>query len=106
MFGSKKNEPPLVFVRDAGQVTGALRRALDATDADAGERAGLERALAIAEEVGALPEEELQKRWVRERLDSAGYQGKGDTVEAVKALRQSVPGLSLLTATQLARSID
>ncbi|MBX9397046.1 hypothetical protein K4749_26490 [Streptomyces sp. TRM72054] len=41
---------------------------------------------------------------VRERLDAVGYEGPADSVQAIKHLREAAPGLSLLSAVQLAKS--
>ncbi|MGW1541125.1 hypothetical protein ACWCPM_12955 [Streptomyces sp. NPDC002309] len=103
MFGrSKHPEAEILFVRDADAAVAALRRAL--AEAGPEERPGLERAVALAEQVAAATDDEARARWVRERLDAVGYEGPTDSVAAIKHLREAAPGLSLLSAAQLAKS--
>ncbi|WGP12350.1 hypothetical protein [Streptomyces sp. SH5] len=98
----RKPQPLAVLVvRDAPDVVAALRSALE-TAPDA-ERPGLERALALAERSAGRPDAELRGRWVRGRLDAAGYEGPADAVEAIKLLRQAEPGLTLLQAVTYAK---
>ncbi|GGP35545.1 hypothetical protein [Streptomyces sindenensis] len=98
----RKPQPLAVLVvRDAPDVVAALRSALE-TAPDA-ERPGLERALALAERSAGRPDAELRGRWVRGRLDAAGYEGPADAVEAIKVLRQAEPGLTLLQAVTYAK---
>ncbi|MCF3171228.1 MULTISPECIES: hypothetical protein [Streptomyces] len=98
----RKPQPLAVLVvRDAPDVVADLRRALET--AGEAERPGLERALALAERSAARPDAELRCRWVRQRLDSSGYTGPADSVEAIKNLRQAEPGLSLLQAATYAK---
>jgi hypothetical protein len=102
VFSSRKNqEDPVVVVRDAAQVTAALRAALET--AEAGERAGLERALRIAEQTSGVPDAQVRRRWVRDILDQAGADPAADDAKAVKALRTAVPGLSLISAYRLVK---
>ncbi|WP_370466602.1 hypothetical protein [Streptacidiphilus sp. PB12-B1b] len=102
MFGrSASQEEPVVVIRDTAQVTAALRSALET--ADAGERAGLERALRIAEQTSALSDAQVRRSWVRDILDRAGADPVADDAQAVKALRTVAPGLSLTAAYQLVK---
>ncbi|GGL75691.1 hypothetical protein GCM10010129_19190 [Streptomyces fumigatiscleroticus] len=102
MFGSKKDQLNVLVLRDADVIEAFVRQAL--AEADAVQRPGLERALAVIEQAAAADDDELRARWVRERLAAAGYAGAPDSVEAVKVLRQQAPGLSLLSAVQLAKA--
>ncbi|MFR0359282.1 hypothetical protein [Streptomyces sediminimaris] len=88
-----------VVLRDADVIAAALRRAL--ADASPTERAGLERAVAIAESTAAATGSEVRAHWVRFRLAAVGFTGDLASVAAVKALRQAEPGLSLVAAVQL-----
>ncbi|MFE3183847.1 hypothetical protein ACFXKR_23715 [Streptomyces violascens] len=100
MLGRK--ELAVLVLRDADTVVRALREALEG--AGEAERPGLEAAVEIAERAAAVPDRELRARWVREQRASVGYTGPDDeSVHAIKALRQAQPGLSLLSAVQLAK---
>ncbi|MFJ1592973.1 hypothetical protein ACIOD0_22420 [Kitasatospora albolonga] len=98
----RKPQPVAVIaLRDAPDLVTSLRRALEtATDA---ERPGLERALALTEDVAERPDVELRGRWVRRHLDAAGYEGPADSVNAIRVLRQAEPGLTLHQALTYAR---
>ncbi|MFD4871960.1 hypothetical protein ACFWOB_01120 [Streptomyces sp. NPDC058420] len=95
---SKKNTFVLT-VRDSDVIAAALREAL--VGASPEERPGLERAAALVESTAADNEGRLHAGWVRSRLDAAGFTGDIASVEAVRALRQAEPRLSLLAAVQL-----
>lgn len=98
----RKPQPLAVLVvRDAPDVVSGLRGAL-ATATDA-ERPGLERALALAEDVAGRSDAELRGRWVRQRLAAAGHEGPADSVAAIKILRRAEPGLTLLQAVTYAK---
>ncbi|WP_458247045.1 hypothetical protein [Streptomyces sp. MAI_2237] len=97
IFGPSKNAT--VILRDADVIAAALRQAL--ADASPEERAGMERAVAIAESTAAATGAEARARWVRSRLTAVGFTGDVASVAAVKALRQAEPGLSLVAAVQL-----
>ncbi|WP_031083500.1 hypothetical protein [Streptomyces sp. NRRL WC-3549] len=99
-FG-KKQESAVLVLRDVQEITELLRQELGTATDD--RRPGLERALALVEEVAAVPDAELRARWVRQRLAASGYEGPLDSVSAVKALRRAEPGLSLLQAVTYAR---
>lgn len=100
---SKKNNFVLT-VRDADVVAAALRQAL--AEASPEERPGLERAAALVESTAAATETQLRARWVRSRLADTGFTGDITSVEAVKALRQAEPQLSLLAAVQLQKDAE
>jgi hypothetical protein len=89
----------VLVIRDADVVAAALRQAV--AGASDGERAGLERAVALVEATAAAGEAQLRARWVRSRWDAVGFAGDIGSVAAVKALRQAEPRLSLLAAVQL-----
>ncbi|WP_030421853.1 hypothetical protein VM636_05165 [Streptomyces sp. SCSIO 75703] len=102
MLGLRK--PPEIAVlvlRDADVVARALRQAL--AEAAPGERPGLERAVTVVERAADTSDAELRSRWVHERLAAVGHEGPADSVRAVKALRDAVPGLSLLAAVRLSK---
>ncbi|GGS78861.1 MULTISPECIES: hypothetical protein [Streptomyces] len=102
MFGrSKPLELNVLVLRDADVIATALRTALAAAAPE--ERPGLERAAALVEQAAAVPDAALRARWVHERLTAAGHEGPVDSVRAVKTLRESVPGLGLLSAVQLTK---
>ncbi|MFJ8433977.1 hypothetical protein ACIQ9P_22015 [Kitasatospora sp. NPDC094019] len=101
MFKSNKTqEEPVIVVRDSRQVEADLRQALET--AEAGERAGLEKALRIVTETASAPDSAVRGRWVREVLHASGTDIR-EQVAAVKALRTVRPGLSLTAAYQLVR---
>ncbi|MFD8717582.1 hypothetical protein ACFV2H_06005 [Streptomyces sp. NPDC059629] len=89
----------IVVIRDAQVVAAALREALVGASAET--RAGLERAVAVVESTAAVTAGRLRGDWVRARLADVGFSGDLTSAEAVKALRQAEPGLSLLAAVQL-----
>ncbi|MCM2412092.1 hypothetical protein [Streptomyces sp. RKAG290] len=101
MIGKWKQDTVVIVVRDADDITAALRQALDG--ASAAERPGLERALALAAEAAATPDAQLRGRWAGSRIRASGHQGPLDAVAAVKALRTAEPGLSLLQAVNLSK---
>lgn len=96
---TRRDDPPVLVVRDVDQLAAMLRRALD--EASAEERPGLEKALALAAEAEASSDEEVGGRWARRRVEGAGFTGALDSVSAVKALRDAEPGLSLVRAVAL-----
>ncbi|MFI7386335.1 hypothetical protein [Streptomyces sp. NPDC049813] len=101
MIKKSNRELNVLVLRDTDRVAEALRSALrSASDA---ERPGLERAAALVAEAAARDDAELRGDWVRARLAAAGHEGPADSVQAIKILRQSEPGLSLLTAVRLAK---
>ncbi|WP_329587232.1 hypothetical protein OG500_37765 [Kitasatospora sp. NBC_01250] len=101
MFRSHKaQEEPVVVIRDSLQVESDLRQALEA--AEAGERAGLEKALRIVAETAAASHALVRRRWVREFLRESGIDVH-DRVAAVKALRTARPSLSLAASYQLVK---
>ncbi|MEV2194708.1 hypothetical protein AB0I02_27520 [Streptomyces phaeochromogenes] len=100
---SKKNNFVLT-IRDADVVAAALRQALAGASPE--ERPGLERAAALVESTAATTETQLRARWVRSRLADTGFTGDITSVEAVKALRQAEPQLSLLAAVQLQKDAE
>lgn len=104
MPGFRKQETTLIVLRDADEIEAAVRAELEHAGAE--ERPGLERALAIITDAAAVTDAELRARWVRQRLDAAGVPGPAGSVTAIKALRESAPGLSLLSAVQPAKAAD
>lgn len=99
----KGQEEPVVVIRDSRSVEAALRQALDT--ADDGERAGLQRALTVVEQTTGLPDAQVRRRWARDILHREGVDAAADGVNAVKTLRQTVPGLSLTAACQLVKDV-
>ncbi|WP_320777368.1 hypothetical protein [Streptomyces sp. CRN 30] len=100
---ARRNAPEVnvLVLRDADVIAAALRTAL--ADAGPEERPGLERAATLVAQAAAVPDAALRARWVHERLTAAGHEGPVDSVRAIKVLRESAPGLSLLSAVQLAK---
>ncbi|MFH9082785.1 hypothetical protein [Streptomyces sp. NPDC017673] len=99
LAGFGKKQDLVLVIRDSDLVAAALRDALDG--APEGERAGLERAVALVGATAGASEARLRADWVRARLADVGFTGDIASVAAVKALRQAEPGLSLLAAVQL-----
>ncbi|MEU9138756.1 hypothetical protein AB0D33_22830 [Streptomyces sp. NPDC048404] len=95
-----KKEAHLIALSDLGDARDAVSRAL--SDAPADEAPGLRRAARILDEL-AERGEEPRVRWARGILERDGVDPVTHEVAAVRALRQELPGLSLLAATQLAR---
>ncbi|MFD5354685.1 hypothetical protein [Streptomyces sp. NPDC058657] len=103
MPGLFRSQPEtlLITLSDREGFLGALRTALDA--ADATDRPGLERALAVVETTPTPDPAVLRGRWALERIEAAGVEARPDSVKAVKALRDAEPGLSLLQAVNLTK---
>lgn len=104
MLGLTKKELSVIVLRDADGIEAAVHAALEHAAPE--ERPGLERALAVVAEASAATDEQLRARWVEQRMEAAGVRGPADSVEAIKALREAAPGLTLLSAVQLARSAE
>ncbi|CUW28831.1 hypothetical protein L0F81_22915 [Streptomyces tricolor] len=97
--GFTKKQDLVLVLRDSDLITAALREALDGAAEE--ERPGLERAVALVEDIAGASEGQLRAGWVRDRLAQVGFTGDITSVAAVKALRQAEPSLSLLAAVQL-----
>ncbi|MFJ2701926.1 hypothetical protein ACIO3R_01840 [Streptomyces sp. NPDC087428] len=104
MTGFGKQNMAVLVLREADDISAALQRALDTASAE--ERPGLERALALTAEAGAVPDAELRGRWALRRMASAGYDGPPGAVAGVKALRTAERGLSLLQAVNLSKDAE
>ncbi|GGX67671.1 hypothetical protein [Streptomyces minutiscleroticus] len=107
MFGRGKQtetESDVLVLREADVIAASVRRAL--AEAGPEERPGLERAVALVAEAAGASDAELRARWTRDRLAAAGVEGPYDSVPAVKALREAVPGLSLLQAVRLTKEAE
>ncbi|GAA4620520.1 hypothetical protein GCM10023108_49980 [Saccharopolyspora hordei] len=100
MFG--KRETHFVVLNDLDDGREAVRRALQ--DAPEAERPGLERALAVLDSVTGS--EAPQVRWTREVLAEAGIDPVEREVAAVREVRKRMPGLSLVAAVELVRSLN
>ncbi|MFD8738252.1 hypothetical protein ACFV06_25530 [Streptomyces sp. NPDC059618] len=98
MFGKK--EVHLIALSDLDDARDAVRRAQ--ADAPAEEAAGLRRAARILDEL-AERGGEPRVRWARGVLERDGVDPVTHEVAAVRALRQELPGLSLVAAVELAR---
>ncbi|WP_329220237.1 hypothetical protein OG352_26350 [Streptomyces sp. NBC_01485] len=97
--GLNKKQDFVLVIRDADVIATALREVL--AEASDGERAGLERAVALVEARVAVGEAQLRADWVRARLAAAGFTGDVASIAAVRALRKAEPTLSLLAAALL-----
>ncbi|SER56794.1 hypothetical protein SAMN04487983_101887 [Streptomyces sp. yr375] len=97
--GLKKKQDFVLVVRDADVIVAALREAL--AEASDGERAGLARAVALAEAKAAADTSRLRADWVHARLAAVGFTGDVGSVDAVRVLRKAEPTLSLLAAVLL-----
>ncbi|TWG03215.1 hypothetical protein FHX80_111635 [Streptomyces brevispora] len=104
MTGFGKQNMAVLVLREADDIDTVLRRALDTASAE--ERPGLERAVALTAEAGAVPDAELRGRWALRRMASTGYDGPPGTVAAIKALRTAERGLSLLQAVNLSKDAE
>ncbi|MFJ3528586.1 MULTISPECIES: hypothetical protein [unclassified Streptomyces] len=104
MTGFGKQNMAVLVLREADDITTVLRQALDTAPAE--ERPGLERAMALTAEAGAVPDAELRGRWALRRMASAGYEGPPRAVAAVKALRTAERSLSLLQAVNLSKDAE
>lgn len=104
MTGFGKQNMAVLVLREADDITTVLRQALDTAPAE--ERPGLERAMALTAEAGAVPDAELRGRWALRRMASTGYEGPPRTVAAVKALRTAERSLSLLQAVNLSKDAE
>lgn len=104
MTGFGKQNMAVLVLREADDIGTMLRRALDTASAE--ERPGLERAIALTAEAGAVPDAELRGRWALRRMASTGYDGPPRAVAAVKALRTAEQGLSLLQAVNLSKDAE
>ncbi|MFW5416090.1 hypothetical protein J0910_05650 [Nocardiopsis sp. CNT-189] len=94
----RRPQANLIVLRDIDSAVEALRGALDG--ADPAERPGLLRALAILEqETDADP----RIRWTRQVLADAGVDPREKEVQAVKAVRDALPGLTLQQAVDLVK---
>lgn len=103
MPGLFRSQPEtlLIALSDRDTFLGALRGALDA--ADAVDRPGLERALALVEATATPDPAGLRGRWALDRIEAAGIEAKPDSLVAIKALRKAEPGLSLAQAVALTK---
>ncbi|WTB19267.1 hypothetical protein OG293_13290 [Streptomyces sp. NBC_00829] len=105
MFGlGRQQQLNVLVLRDADGIADAVRAALSTATPE--ERPGLERAAAIVAEAADTSVAELRGRWVRQQLDAAGIKEPADSINAIKALRQAEPGLSLLSAVNLAKDAE
>ncbi|MGW0968111.1 hypothetical protein [Streptomyces sp. NPDC002516] len=95
-----KKEVHLIALSDLDDAREAVRQAL--SDAPAEEAAGLRRAAGILDEL-AERGGEPRVRWARRILERDGVDPVTHEVAAVRALRQELPGLSLVAAVELAR---
>ncbi|MET7639379.1 hypothetical protein [Streptomyces sp. NPDC005438] len=99
MFGFGKQPASVLVVREAEWLEEALTRAL--ASADEAERPGLERAVELVARERDRADGEVTARWVRERLRDSGADPRTRPVQAIKALREAVPGLGLLSAKEM-----
>jgi hypothetical protein len=103
MPGLFRSQPDtlLIALSDRDTYLGVLRGALDT--ADATDRPGLERALALVETADAPDPAGLRGRWALDRIEAAGVEARPDSIVAIKALRKAEPGLSLAQAVALSK---
>lgn len=101
LFGQDKEEFTVLVVREADEIADAVDQALKTAGPE--ERPGLERAAALLVAARETTDAELRGSWARRKIAEAGVKGRADSVQAVKALRDAEPGLSLLQATRLSR---
>jgi hypothetical protein len=96
MFGSRQTL--ILPVDQLAPVREDLQAALAASDER--ERPGLQAALRVVE---SYSPQDLRRRWVAGVLAAAEADPRANTVQAVKALRGAVPGLSLTDAVALVK---
>ncbi|MFC8075426.1 hypothetical protein ACFUN8_07770 [Streptomyces sp. NPDC057307] len=102
LFGQDKEEEfTVLVVREADEIAEAVDQALKTAGPE--ERPGLERAAALLAAAKETTDAELRGSWARRKMAEAGVKGRADSVQAVKALREAQPGLSLLQATRLSQ---
>ncbi|MFJ3308516.1 hypothetical protein ACIPSA_36840 [Streptomyces sp. NPDC086549] len=94
-----KKETHFVVLNDLDKARAALQEALGKAERD--EAPGLRRALEIVDGIGAGGDPRV--RWAREVLAGQGIDPRAREVHAVKALREALPGLSLVAAVDLVR---
>lgn len=93
-----KKETHMVVLNDLDEARAAIQRALnDATGSDTA--AGLRRALEIVDGIGDGRDPRV--RWAAQVLAEAELDPREQEVKAVKALREALPGLSLIAAVDL-----
>ncbi len=106
MFGlesKKKSEHEVLILHDADEIKTAVQRALETAGPQ--ERPGLERAISVIEEQCALTDSDVRKRWVLRVLAERSLDPGEYSVEAVAAVREAAPGLSLVTAAQMVQEV-
>lgn len=96
-----KLETHLVAVSDLDSAREAVEEALENASSD--EQPGLQRALEIIDAVSTREDPRL--RWIRSVLDEAGIDVNTHQIQAVKAVRDSLPGLSLTGAVELIKEV-
>lgn len=97
-----KNQPPIVVLHDLEDVRLEINVALEA--ASESQRPGLQAALDILNRCATATDDQLVREWVRRTVSEAGVEIGEDHVRAVKALRDAVPGLGLISANDLVKS--
>ncbi|MEU8760736.1 hypothetical protein [Streptomyces sp. NPDC048659] len=101
MFGN--DALPIVVLHDLEDVRAELVAELGA--AGEAERPGLEAALRVVDRRAAVDDGEHVRRWVSRTLAAAGVDPAQDFVRAVKTLREAAPGLGLVAANDLVKSV-
>ncbi|GHI06108.1 hypothetical protein AQI88_28590 [Streptomyces cellostaticus] len=95
-----KKEAHLVVLNDLDEARAALQEALRGAEGEE-TAAGLRRALDIVDGIGDGLDPRV--RWAQQALAEAKLDPKAQEVASVKALRDALPGLSLVTAVELVR---
>lgn len=98
----KKVETHLIAVNDLDPAREAVERAL--ANASSDERPGLQRALEIIDTVTVPGEPRL--RWAKKVLDEAGVDVDTHRIQAVRTIRDSLPGLGLSAAVELVKDVQ
>ncbi|MFF3001921.1 hypothetical protein ACFVTF_03825 [Kitasatospora sp. NPDC057940] len=94
---------PIVVLHDLDDVRAELLAEI--RTAGAAERPGLEAALRVVDRQVIVADEERVRRWASRILAAADVDPALDMVRAVKVLRDAVPGLGLISANDLVKSV-
>ncbi|MFJ3221385.1 hypothetical protein ACIPLC_36380 [Kitasatospora sp. NPDC086801] len=98
-----KNAPTIVVLHDLDDIRAELLAELQT--AGAAERPGLEAALRLVDRQVTVAHEERVRRWVSRTLSAADVDPALDPVRAVRVLREAVPGLGLISANDMVKSV-
>jgi muramidase (phage lysozyme) len=99
LFGTSSH---LVVLHDAGEAQKALVAAIATAPPE--QIPGLQRAIDILSTVSGS-DALLEQRWAEQVLKKKGFDPVTQDVEAIRALRQELPGLALTKANELVQRL-